>query len=142
MLPEWKESLRDYYNANPRKRVEVQRQILENDIENFKKQECEIQLEIEHKESLITKLTTDEADVCEEELSYELPPGFKEGIHIIQAAFDSKRNTGVSSRLSDKENIDNFIKKYDEFIVSKYDDFFSELGFQEFKELLYSEIKV
>ena len=139
--------IRDYYNANPRKRIEVKRQILENDIDELKRQECEIQLEIEHKESLITKLAVGEVtgidDVDEtEELVLDLPANIQKGVNIIQNAFDHKRDMEVSSKLSDEENILNFIKKHDEFIVSTYDNYFSELGFREFKELLLSEISV
>lgn len=139
--------IRDYYNANPRKRIEVKRQILENDIEELKRQECEIQLEIEHKESLITKLAVGEVtgidDVDEtEELVLDLPANIQKGVNIIQNAFDHKRDMEVSSKLSDEENILNFIKKHDEFIVSTYDNYCSELGFREFKELLLSEISV
>lgn len=139
--------VRDYYNSNPRKRVEVKRQILENDLEMLKKQECEIQLEIEHKESLIDKLVVGEVtgvdNVDEKEgVHYELPPNVQKGINIIQSAFNNKKDLECSSTLSDKENIDNFIRAYEEFIVRNYDEYFSELGFREFKELLYSEIKV
>lgn len=139
--------VRDYYAANPRKRVEVKRQILENDIETLKKQECEIQLEIEHKEALISKLAVGEVTGVDnvdekEELSYDLPPNIQRGINIIQSAFNNKKDLEYTPSLSAKENIDNFIRNHEAFIVKNYDEYFSELGFQEFKELLYSEIEV
>ena len=137
----------NYYAANPRKRVEVKRQIIENDLETLKKQECEIQLEIEHKETLLDKLVVGEVtgmDIVDEkeELKYDLPPEIQRGINIIQSAFNNKRDMEYSPRLSARENIDNFIRKYESFIVANYDQYFSSLGFQEFKDLLYEEIKV
>ena len=139
--------VRDYYNANPRKRVEVKRQILENDLETLKQQECEIQLEIQHKEQLIDKLVvgsvTGVDDVNEkEELVYDLPPKVQMGVNIIQSAFNRKKEWEVSASLTDEENISNFIKKYDEFVVSTYDDYAKELSWKEFKDILLSEILV
>lgn len=139
--------VRDYYAANPRKRVEVKRQILENDIETLKKQECEVQLEIQHKESLLDKLVVSAAvgkdDVDEtEELVMDLPPDVQMGINIVQNVFDKKKDLEVSSRLSDSENIMNFIKNHNDFIGATYDEYGSDLSWREFRDLLLSEIVV
>lgn len=139
--------VRDYYNANPRKRIEVKRQILENDIESLKKKECEVQLEIEHKEMLLEKLVVGEVsgidDVDETEpLVLDIPANYQKGINIIQGAFDNNKDLEVSSSLSDKDNIINFIKNHDDFVVHAYDEYFGDLSWSEFKELLVSEIVV
>lgn len=137
----------DYYNSNPRKRIEVKKQILENDIEDLKRQECEVQLEIEHKEKLLDKLVVgsvsgvDEVDE-NESLIFDLPANYQKGINIIQGSFDNKRDLEVSPSLSDKDNIINFIKNHDDFVVTTYDEYFSDLSWVEFKELLFSEIVV
>ena len=139
--------VRDYYSANPRKRVEVKRQILENDIENLKKQECEVQLEIQHKENLLDKLIVSAAtgmdDVDEtEELVMDLPPDVQMGINIVQNVFNQKKDFEVSGELSDSENILEFIRNHNDFIGATYDEYGSDLSWREFRDLLLSEIVV
>lgn len=139
--------IRDYYAANPRKRAEVKRQILENDIENLKKQECEVQLEIQHKEKLLDNLIVSAADGRDdvdetEELVMDLPPDVQMGINIVQNVFDQKKDLEVSGRLSDSENILEFIKNYNDFIGATYDEYGSDLSWREFRDLLLSEIVV
>lgn len=77
-----------------------------------------------------------------EKLEFDLPARVQMGLNIIQNAFDRKREFEVSHRLTKEENIQNFIKKYDEFVVSTYDDYGEDLTWREFKDLLLSEIEV
>ena len=139
--------IRDYYAANPRKRAEVKRQILENDIENLKKQECEVQLEIQHKEKLLDNLIVSAADGRDdvdetEELVMDLPPDVQMGINIVQNVFDQKKDLEVSGQLSDSENILEFIKNHNDFIGATYDEYCADLSWREFRDLLLSEIVV
>lgn len=141
--------VKDYYSANPRKRMEVKRQILENDLENLKKQECEIQVEIEHTENMIKELSVGNVGdvpvvpvVPVEKEVVNLSAEMEEGLRIIQNAVDNKKDLELSSNLSNEKNLDTFFKKHYKFLTHIFDNHFSELSFKEFKDLVYSEIVV
>ncbi len=139
--------VRDYYSANPRKRIEVKKQILANDIEELKRQECEVQLEIEHKEALLDKLTVGEVtgadDVDEQEpLVYDLPADVQRGVNIVQKVLSRKRGLYGSSVESAEEGLTRFIEENREFVVSTFDDYASGLSWEEFRGILLSELVI
>lgn len=139
-------TLNDYYDRNPQKKASVLTQIYNKKLEDLKKMECNIQTEIGVIEKKIKKLTlagVTGQDVSVDLVEKSLDSNVQQGINIIQNVYNRKRELYASTNKSDYECIDDFLSDFNGLVNSTWDEHAaSNCSFDEFKEVLFSEIEV
>lgn len=142
----------EYYSKNPRRRLEIKQDLEEIELNKLKKVECEVQLEIEHKEKLIDELIQEKGKYPEvKESPIEimsigpdpdsvLSDDLKEAIGRIKPVYDDKKGLIVGKNTTPDEALDVFISLNGEFVRNVYSEFGKGLKWREFKELLLSEV--
>jgi len=134
----------EWYNNNPKKRIAIKKDLLELQIENWKKVECEAQLEIETLEKKLEELIRDnDSDFdseVEEEVSVMLPLNLQKAVDRIKPVFEDKREFIVGKNTSPEDALDIFITSNGDFVRNVYSEFCKGLDWADFKDLLLSEV--
>ena len=142
----------EYYSKNPRRRLEIKQDLEEIELNKLKKIECEVQLEIEHKEKLIDNIIQEKGNYPEvKEYPIEimsigpdpdsvLSDDLKEAISRIQLVYDDKKYLIVGKNTTPEEALDVFITLNGDFVRNVYSELGKGLKWKEFKELLLSEV--
>ena len=139
-------AVNDYYSRNPRKKAEIMAQIYNNRLEELKREKCEIQAQIDKVIEKIDELKLAGVTLNEERiepLEKFLDPNIKESIRLTQNVFNRKMHLYNSSRLTDKECINNFLKDNEGFINGIWAKHASKVvSEEEFREILLDELIV
>ena len=113
----------EYYNTHPKRKLQIQRDLLEIKLNNLKEVECEVQTEIGVVERQLEELgpAPSPADVNVEPVpEVPLPP-----------------NVRVTSPA---EALDLFITQYGDLVLNVYSECGKGLNWSDFKDLLLSEV--
>ena len=132
----------EWYNNNPKKRIAIKKDLLEIQLENWKKVECEAQLEIEALEKKIEELVTDEdfdSDPVIDEVVV-LPLNLQKAVDRIKLVYEDKRDMIVGRNTTPAEALDIFINRNGDFIWNVYSEFGKGIEWKEFKEVLLTEV--
>ena len=144
----------EYYSKRPRRQLEIRQDLEEIELNRLKKIECEIQLEIEHKEKLIEKLVSEKSkypevkrDITEiitvDDDQVEdsgLSDNELEAVERVRTVWDEKRDYLVGAYDDEREVFDTFIVMQGDFINNVHKDCCSKMKFKDFKELLLREV--
>ena len=132
----------EWYSNNPKKKVAIKKDILEIQLENWKKVECEAQLEIEALEKQIEELVVSEPEDVDPVTFIEdvLPDNLQEAVDRIKPVYEDKKDLLVGKNTTPNEALDLFITHYGDFVKNVYNECGNGLKFKEFKELLLSEV--
>ena len=146
--------VKEYYSNHPRKQLEIKQDLEEIELNKLKKVECEIQLEIEHKERVIADLIHEQGkypEVVEDLLPVDeiidiqnegssLSDGEVEAIERIRPVWNSKKDLMVGSNDDEVEVFDAFIVLNGDFINDVHKECCKNLSFKDFKALLIEEV--
>ena len=136
----------EFFSNNPKRKMKIKKDMLEINLDNLKKMQCEIQVEIEAIERQLESFVGEDLDFevspikIEVEPEVELPNNLQEAIDKIQAGFDKKRDMLVSPKTDLKESIDSFIVLNGDFVRGIYSEHCKGLKWSEFHELLLEEL--
>ena len=132
----------EWYNNNPKKRIAIKKDLLEIQLENWKKVECEAQLEIEALEKKLEELITDDDFEVVNPLGDVslLPINLQEAVDRIKPVFDEKKGWIVGKNTTPEEALDTFILRYGDFVNNVYSEFGKGIAWRDFKALLLSEV--
>ena len=132
----------EWYNNNPKKRIAIKKDLLEIQLENWKKVECEAQLEIEALEKKLEELITDDDFEVVNPLGDVslLPINLQEAVDRIKPVFDEEKEWIVGKNTPPEDALNLFINKYGDFVQNVYAEFGKGLKWKEFKDLLLSEV--
>jgi len=141
----------EYYSNHPKKQLEIRQDLEEIELNKLKKVECEIQLEIEHKERVIADLIQEQGkypEVVDDllqpvdeildipgELS-SLSDGEIEAIERVRPVWDMKKDLMLGSHDDEVEVFDAFITLNGDFISDVHKDCCKDMKFKDFKALL------
>ena len=134
----------EYFNHNPKRKAAIQRDMLEIKLNNLKKIECEVQVEID----VIEKQLQELGDIPLEDNETEripdiddfLPDNLQQAVDRIKRVYDNKKDMIVGKNTPPEEALDIFITENGDFILNVYSEFGKGLKWREFKELLLSEV--
>ena len=132
----------EYYNNSPKRKAAIQRDLLEIKLNNLKKIECDVQLEIE----VIEKQLEDLGDVPlnDDEIIPDietiLPDNLQEAVDRIKPIYDDKKDMIVGKDTSSEEALDIFITLKGDFVRNVYSELGKGLKWKDFKDLLLSEV--
>jgi len=141
----------EFYSNNPRRQLEIRQDLEEIELNKLKKIECEIQLEIEHKERVIQDLviekskypeikTEPEIIIKEEDPEDVLSDGEIEAIERVRNAWDDRKDMMLGSHDDVVEVFNSFITKEGDFISEVHKTCCKRMPFKEFKALLIKEV--
>ena len=132
----------EWYNNNPKRKIAIKKDILEIQLANWKKVECDAQIEIEALEKQIEELIINEPEDIEPVPSIDdvLPDNLQEVVDIIKPFYEDKKDMLVGKNTTPDEALDLFITRYGGLVLNVYDKHCKGLKFKEFKELLLSEV--
>ena len=142
----------EYYSTHPRKQLEIKQALEEIELNKLKKAECEIQLEIEHKEKVIEGLIHEQGkypEVKDDQLSFveEIPveehslsDGELEAIERIKPIWDSKKELMVGKHDDEVEVFGAFMSLHGDLIYNIHKECCKNLSFKDFKALLLEEV--
>ena len=141
----------EYYSKNPRRRLEIKQDLEEIELNKLKKIECEVQLEIEHKEKLIDDLiqekgkypevkTEPEIIIKEDALEDVLSDGEIEAIERVRNVWDDRKDMMLGSHDDVIEVFNSFIAKEGDLISEVHKTCCKRMPFKEFKALLIKEV--
>lgn len=135
--------------SNPRKKIAIKQKMIDIKLENLKRVQCEVNLEIEQLESQRANLNPDiQQDKVLERLQdianaeVDLPPNLKKAVTRVQSAFDKKRDLFVSSVKSKEDILNDFISSNDDFILEIYNKTGNGLEWSDFKDIILTEVVV
>ena len=136
----------EWYSKNPKRRVAIQKDMLEIQLDNWKKVECEAQLEIEALEKQLEDMIGQiDIEVVEPvpyvgEVEDELPGPLREAIDRIKPVYLEKYDLLASPNVPDDEVLDAFITLNGDFVRNVYNEFGRGVKWKEFKEILLEEL--
>ena len=132
----------EWYNNNPKRKIAIKKDILEIQLANWKKVECDAQIEIEALEKQIEELIINEPEDIEPVPSIDdvLPDNLQEVVDIIKPFYEDKKDMLVGKNTTPDEALDLFITHYGDFVLNVFSEHGKGLKFKEFKELLLSEV--
>lgn len=135
--------------SNPRKKIAIKQKMIDIKLENLKRVQCEVNLEIEQLESQRANLNPEiQQDKVLERLhdianaEVDLPPNLKKAVTRVQSAFDKKRDLFVSSVKSKEDILNDFISSNDDFILEIYNKTGNGLEWSDFKDIILTEVVV
>lgn len=132
----------EWYNNNPKRKIAIKKDILEIQLANWKKVECDAQIEIEALEKQIEELIVNEPEDIEPVPTIDeiLPDNLQEAVDIIKPVYEDKKDLLVGKNTTPDEALDLFVSHYGDFVLNVYNEHGKGLKFKEFKELLLSEV--
>ena len=141
----------EFYSNNPRRQLEIRQDLEEIELNKLKKIECEIQLEIEHKERVIQDLviekskypevkTEPEIIIKEDALEDVLSDGEIEAIERVRNVWDDRKDMMLGPHDDVIEVFNSFITKEGDFIRNVHSELCKKKSFKEFKDLLLREV--
>ena len=132
----------EWYNNNPKRKIAIKKDILEIQLANWKKVECDAQIEIEALEKQIEELIVNEPEDIEPVPTIDeiLPDNLQEAVDIIKPVYEDKKDLLVGKNTTPDEALDLFVSHYGDFVLNVYNAHGKGLKFKEFKELLLSEV--
>ena len=132
----------EWYSNNPKKKIAIKKDILELQLERWKKIECDAQLEIEALEKQIEELIINEPEDIDPVPYIEdvLPDNLQEAIDRIKPVYDDKKDMLVGNNTTPEEAFNLFIKENGDFVMNVYNSLAKTLNWKEFRELLLSEV--
>lgn len=132
----------EWYSNNPKKKIAIKKDILELQLERWKKIECDAQLEIESLEKQIEELIINEPEDIDPVPYIEdvLPDNLQEAIDRIKPVYDDKKDMLVSKNTTPEEALNIFISNNGDFVRNVYNSLAKTLKWKEFRELLLSEV--
>ena len=133
----------EFYNTHPKRKLQIQRDLLEIKLNNLKEVECEVQTEIGVVERQLEELgpAPSPADVNVEPVpEVPLPPNVRVAIDRIIAVYEEKKDMLVGKNTSPAEALDLFITQYGDLVLNVYSECGKGLDWSDFKDLLLSEV--
>ena len=146
----------EYYSNNPRKQLEIKQDLEEIELNKLKKVECEVQLEIEHKEKVIEELILEKGKypedkeevlpsfdvtvVTEEPAEESYTEGELEAIARVRSVWNDKRDLMVGKNDDEVEVFDSFLVLQGDFINTVHKECCRKMPFKSFKALLLEEV--
>lgn len=132
----------EWYSNNPKKKIAIKKDILELQLERWKKIECDAQLEIEALEKQIEELIINEPEDIDPVPYIEdvLPDNLQEVIDRIKPVYDDKKDMLVGKNTTPEEALNLFITDTGDFVMNVYNSLGKTLNWKEFRELLLSEV--
>lgn len=133
----------EWYSTHPKRKVQIQRDLLEIKLNNLKEMECEIQTEIGVIERQLEELgpAPSPADVNVKQVpEVKLPDAVWEGLERISVVYDNKKDLLVGKNTPPEDALNLFINQYGDFVKNVYSEFGKGLKWKEFKDLLLSEV--
>ena len=134
----------EWYNTHPKRKVTIQRDMLEIKLHNLKEMECEVQTEIgvvERQLNELGDLPLPEDDINDPVPEVDiLPDNLQEAVDRIKPVYDDKRDLIVGKNISPEEALDVFISLNGDFVRHVYSEFCKGLKWNDFKDLLLSEV--
>ena len=133
----------EFYNTHPKRKLQIQRDLLEIKLNNLKEVECEVQTEIGVVERQLEELgpAPSPADVNVEPVpEVNLPDAVWEGLERISVVYDNKKDLLVGKNTPPEDALNLFINQYGDFVKNVYAEFGKGLKWKEFKDLLLSEV--
>ena len=133
----------EYYNNNPKRKVAIQRDMLEIKLNNLKEMECEVQSEISVVERQLDELG--DLPLPEEKIDpipevNVLPDNLQEAVDRIKRVFDDKKDMIVGNNTTPVDALDVFIALNGDFVRNVYSEFGKGLKWKDFRELLLEEV--
>lgn len=132
----------EWYSTHPKRKVQIQRDLLEIKLNNLKEMECEIQTEIGVIERQLEELgpaPSPEVNV-KQVPEVKLPDAVWEGLERISVVYDNKKDLLVGRNTPPEDALNLFINQYGDFVKNVYSEFGKGLKWKEFKDLLLSEV--
>jgi len=141
----------EYYSNHPKKQLEIRQDLEEIELNKLKKVECEIQLEIAHKERVIADLIQEQGEYPEivddllqpvdeildiPEDGSSLSDGELEAIERVRPVWEVKRDLMVGRNDDEVEVFNAFILLNGDFLNDVHKECCKNLSFKEFKALL------
>lgn len=133
----------EYYNNNPKRKVAIQKDMLEIKLHNLKEMECEVQTEIgvvERQLDELGEIPLPDMGVIDPIPEEVLPDNLQEAIDRIKPVYEDKRDLIVGKNTTPDEALDVFITLNGDFIRNVYNELGKGLKWKDFKELLLSEV--
>jgi len=132
----------EWYNNNPKRKIAIKKDILEIQLANWKKVECDAQIEIEALEKQIEELIVNEPEDIDPVPYIEdvLPDNLQEAIDRIKPVYDDKKDMLVGKNTTPEEALNLFINNNGDFVMNVYNSLAKTLNWKEFRELLLSEV--
>lgn len=146
----------EYYSNNPKRKAKMKYDLLAHRLDNLKREECEIQVEIQTTEKQMDALVNDNPGLFEEDLMDQVTQPVVEevkskpkksvnvkhqtAINRIRPTFENKREELWDYSLSDEENIEIFISLHQEMCLLAFNECCKDLGWYGFKEFLVEEL--
>lgn len=132
----------EWYSNNPKKKIAIKKDILELQLERWKKIECDAQLEIEALEKQIEELIINEPEDIDPVPYIEdvLPDNLQEAVDRIKPVYDDKKDMLVGRHTTPEEALNLFIASNGDFVMNIYNSLAKTLNWKEFRELLLSEV--
>ena len=132
----------EWYSNNPKKKIAIKKDILELQLEKWKKIECDAQLEIEALEKQIEELIIKEPEDIDPVPYIEdfLPDNLQEAVDRIKPVYDDKKDMLVGKNTTPEEALNLFINSNGDFVMNVYNSLAKTLNWKEFRELLLSEV--
>ena len=141
----------EYYSHNPKRRLQIKQDLAEMELNKLKKEECEIQLEIEYKEKVIEELIQEQSNYPEVkddslqviDIHEEIPllsDGELEAIERVRPVWIEKRDMMVGKNSDEVEVFDAFILLKGDFIHNVHKECCKNLSFKDFKAMLIEEV--
>ena len=134
----------EYYNNNPKRKVAIQRDMLDIKLNNLKEMECEIKTEIGVVERQLEELgdtpLPDNTIIDPIPEVNVLPDNLQEAVDRIKPVYEDKRDLIVGRNTTPDEALDVFITLNGDFVRNVYSEFGKGIKWKDFKELLLSEV--
>ena len=115
----------EWYNNNPKRKIAIKKDILEIQLANWKKVECDAQIEIEALEKQIEELIINEPEDIEPVPTIDeiLPDNLQEAVDIIKPDYVDKKDLLVGKNTTPDEALDIFVSHYGDFVFNVYNEY-------------------
>lgn len=134
----------EWYSNNPKRKVAIQKDMLEIKLDQLKKLECEVQVEIGVIEKQLEEfVVSDVEEVVPEEIPFKkevLPDKLQQAVDRIKPVYEDKKEMFVSPNVPIEDSLDVFITLNGDFVRNVYQEFGKGLKWKDFKELLLEEV--